>query len=293
MPTVNVRNLTSTDPDSLANSWTRLWLGELDTTKGFYSDSNASIDAYGKTADTLAREYQAYEEKFGPMRDQLLELAGVDMGRREQLAEQFMQVARADYEGEAGRAAASVAHQTENARGQLRRTLGPTNRAQYADQMTRLAAEEAKNKVLAATQAKLAEKDRVAGLSTTGIQLFDPVRTTTAATNIESGKNELLLKQAGVLGDVAQMKGSLAASYNRNITEPIGELANTYQGIRVARDLSDNRQTGSRTTTFGGVLNPGSSFSPEAIQASAADHFSPRSSGLSYGTRDDGSFGLL
>jgi len=226
-----------------ANDFMDAWLADMEALKGMYGNAEDTIKGLTDQSDRLDQEFDSYKETFTPYRDQLLEIASADGERRNQLAEQFMSLAKPDYQGASGRAVTDAAVQSGIAREGMTRDIarsGTTSGARLEDNMRKSYMDEARMRTLASSQAQQQEKDRGLSAAGAGLNIFDPTRSITAAAGVDQGANSLLTARSNVDVAKAGLQTSLANSYSDNVTRQLGETAGTYEGMRVAQGLKND-----------------------------------------------------
>lgn len=233
----------SAQVNSLAKEFTDAWRGELDKIGGMYDEAWNSIGQMDDLAKRFGLEFDAFKETYTPYRDMLLEMSKADYARRNELAATFMGLARPDYDGVGNKAMADIAHQSALAREQIQRDMtrggGNPSGSAHASAVRQNALEEAKNKTLAATVARTMEKDRVAGLVLPGMQIFDPVNSINAASNIDLNATKLLEGQLGATGAATGMRTTIAGDRAKSIAGPLGEAAGTFQGMAFTQQMAN------------------------------------------------------
>ena len=250
-------------------------IGEItkaqDMVGGAYKDVTESL---GSMSQDIKTEYESMKSQWGGTKGALQASAAEDIGNRQQLTRQFMDLTRSDEEGAAGRAMADVGAQSEAGRqAEAMRLQGlgidPTSgRARSLMRTSR--SQEALGKVMAGNQARLAEKDRVAGLTATGLNLIDPTRAVNAASAIQGLENQMLASRsnlevnranvqgnlAGTTANLASQRGNLATGYAQNIAAPKGEMGAAQLGVSQATKPGPQTSAGSgprRQQTFADV----------------------------------------
>ena len=262
------------------------WRENLGESQRLYADTESSINDYGKYEGKLGEEYDLLEERFGGLRDQLIETSEEDLTKRNELGGMFMDAATADYEGASSKAVGDVANQAQRGREMqtredLARGLDPNSSASRISK-SKTYLDEAIGKVLAANAARNNEKLRVGSMAAQGMQLFDPNNTANLALGIQNTQTGVRTAQSGVAQNVATMKGNLANSFTQNITSPAADSAGALTGYAVGMSGNDGGSSSRKTTTttHGGVLNPGFWDDTTSIPASN------NKSTIQYGTRD-------
>jgi len=245
---------------------------EIGKAQGTVADAYADVSKnMGDMSADLATEWNSMKEQWGGIQSDLVGSAQGDITDRNALKRQFMDLTRSDEEGASGRAMADVAAQSEAGRqAEAMRLSGlgidPTS-GRTRSMMTMDRNAEALNKAMAGNKARLAEKDRVAGLTAKGLELIDPTKSVDAASRIQGMSNDLLATRSNLevnrgntmgnlamtSGKLAGMQGDLAGSYASNIVAPKGELGAAQLGVSQAtRPATQTAAGGSggRTNTF-------------------------------------------
>lgn len=278
----------------LAEEFTNQWKGELQTTKDMYADASESVDGLDAVQARLGQEYDTYMGRYGDLMEQLVGETGLDLANRRTLAAAFMQLATPDLDGAGNRAMAGVAHQSALARDQISREMtrggGSPRSSNFAGTVRQNALDEAKNKVLAGTTARTQERQVGLNAAATGMQLFDPTRTAGLSLAIQQGANSLLTSEANTAATGAQLRTGIAGGYARDVTDPVATTAGVYQGMATAAPSG----SGSGNRAVRGMTSVNwQSGTPSTFEADSAEFFAEKPSTLQYGTRADGSFGLL
>ncbi len=230
---------------------------------GAYKDVSTSL---GSMSEDISKEWSSMKEQWGGVQGELIGSAREDIENRGQLTRQFMDLTRGDEEGASGRAMADVAAQAEGGRkseAMRLQSLGIDPASGRGRSMMRTSRnEEALGKVLAGNKARIAEKERVAGLTATGLNLIDPSKSVSAAAGIQAMQNNLLsarsnleTNRANILGNLAGTSGNIASrfadvgrGYATAIAGPRGEMGAAQLGTSQGA-----RPTGGGTPTSGGI----------------------------------------
>ncbi len=246
-----------------ASEYLSKWNQTLQKAEGVYSSAISDVDKAGNLIDRaytdlgeldavgqdIKGEWENFQQEFGGMKGELLEGGREAMGMRSDLRRQFMDLATADEEGAAGRAMADVAGAAERGRqaeAMRLSSLGidPTSgRARSFMRMSR--DQEALSGAMAAGKARREEKDRVTGLTAQGLQLIDPSKDISAATQIQQMSGDLLAQRsqmattkaglqtqlAGARGDLASTRTRVGSGMARDIGQQYGEYGAAQQGI--------------------------------------------------------------
>ena len=229
-------------------------------------------------SDDLATEWNSMKSQWGDVQGELVGAAKDDIANRQELTRQYMDLTKSDEEGASGRAMADVAAQSEAGRkAEAMRLQGlgidPTS-GRTRSMMRTSRNEEALNKAMAGNKARLAEKDRVAGLTAEGLKLIDPTKSVDAASAIQTMSNDLLkarsnleVNRANIQGDLTQTSanlagkyGDVASGYASNIVAPKGEMGAAQLGVSQATRpgaTAAPSSGGRRTNTFADAQNFG------------------------------------
>ncbi len=248
-----------TNATKFLNEWTE----DLDSLKEMYSTGSDYVSDLSSYINDLGSEYDSFQEQFSPYVDQLLEIADSDSANRSELAQQFMDLAEADYQGSANRAVADAAAQSGIARESLVKDLnrrGTVSGARLENELRKSYLDEARTRTLASTQAQQSEKERAATMAATGVELFDPTDSITAATGIQTAGNDLLTARSDLATTQAGLQTNLAQSYGNTVTEQLADVAGTYQGLATAKKIakeeggSSSKKTTIYTPTYSSLL---------------------------------------
>jgi hypothetical protein len=254
----------------MAADYLKQWNEGLDKAGGLYNTAIAEIgkaqgvvgDAYkdvsanlGSMSEDIKSEWESMKTQWGGIQGDLVGSAKEDIANRGQLTRQFMNLTKSDEQGASGRAMADVAAQSEAGRkAEAMRLQGlgidPTSgRARSLMRTSRN--QEALSKAMAGNQARLAEKDRVAGLTATGLNLIDPTKSANAASVIQNMSNDLLSGNlAGTTANLASQRGNLATGFAQNVVAPKGEMGATQLGVSQGSRPVTGATTGARTNTM-------------------------------------------
>jgi hypothetical protein len=267
----------------MAADYLKQWNEGLDKAGGLYNTAIAEIgkaqgvvgDAYkdvsanlGSMSEDIKSEWESMKTQWGGIQGDLVGSAKEDIANRGQLTRQFMNLTKSDEQGASGRAMADVAAQSEAGRkAEAMRLQGlgidPTSgRARSLMRTSRN--QEALSKAMAGNQARLAEKDRVAGLTATGLNLIDPTKSANAASVIQNMSNDLLSARsnlevnranvqgnlAGTTANLASQRGNLATGFAQNVVAPKGEMGATQLGVSQGSRPVAGATTGARTNTM-------------------------------------------
>jgi hypothetical protein len=230
--------------------------------KGAYADVSKNM---GDMSADMKGAWDEMKTEFGDIRGDLISGAKEDMGNRKELTRNFMELTRGDEEGASGRAMEDVAAQAEAGRkAEAMRMSGlgvdPTS-GRSRSMMRTSRNQEALDKAFVGNKARMAEKDRIAGITAQGLELIDPNKAINTAKGIQGMENDLLtsrsnleVNRANVQGNLAQTQGRLATAsgniaggYATNIAAPRGEMGASQMGVSQA-----TRGAGTATSTVTG-----------------------------------------
>ena len=267
----------------MAQDYLKQWNEGLNTATGMYNSAVDEItkaqgmvgDAYKDVSDNLGSmsediksEWNTMKEQWGGLQGDLVSSAKEDIANRSQLTRQFMDLTKSDEEGASGRAMADVAAQGQagrQAEAMRLQGLGIDPASGRARSLMRTSRnQEALSKAMAGNQARLAEKDRVAGLTATGLNLIDPTKSANAASVIQNMSNDLLSARsnlevnranvqgnlAGTTANLASQRGNLATGFAQNVVAPKGEMGATQLGVSQGSRPVAGATTGARTKTM-------------------------------------------
>ena len=280
----------SRQADAMARLFTSQWLGEVATTKEMYAGAQGSIDDLKGFNTTLSNEYDAYMNKFGGTIDSLIAETGIDLKNRRTLANNFMALANPDLDGAGNRAMAGVAQQGSLAAEQIQRTMtrggGNPSSSNYVGMVRQNALDTAKNKVLAGTVARNQEREVGLKAATTGMQLFDPNVTGGLSLKMQEGGTKILDRLGNNMATAASLEAGLAGSYAGNIAEPMGSAAGAWSGMAYTQNAAGSSSSSPTPT-------PSVSAVPKAGPSIFGMQESAPETAIQYGTRADGTFGML
>lgn len=260
----------------LSNKYLDQWQQHLGEVQNMFSSANSGIDSasagisdLGDVAATIKANADKYQTMMDPIVQNLMDQTATESASRTKMLGQLDELATADTEGAAGRAAADVSKQAEIARQNSARELakrGIYGGAQSATMLDQNFLAEGLGRVGAMNKARIDERNRAGEYVKTGLQYIDPSKTATSAGNI-AGISANLYNQYGniastkanLLGNLAGLKGNLATAYANAVAEPVGQLGATMLG----RDVGlTGGQTGfSYSSSGGGYSTPTTAFS--------------------------------
>ena len=191
--------------------------------------------------DKISAEYESFKTKYEPLETAGIESSLGELAARSGMITQLQDLSKADYEGVSGRAMADVSAQSEMGRqAEARRMMGmgidPTS-GRFGSLTRRSFLDEARNKAIAANIARRGEKERVTGITATGLQLIDPMVGANIASGLSGQRTGLLGMGADVTmvgartaADIARAKADIVGGYAENVVRPYGELGFTLLG---------------------------------------------------------------
>lgn len=232
---------------------------DVDKGWGLIDEAKPWIGEIGGALSDIKAEYADYKSTFRPLEQEAITTASEALGTERGFMGKLRDLSEADYEGVSGMAKADVGSEMEKGRrAEARRLQGlgldPGSGASRGS-MRRSRVDEAIGKVLAANQARLGEKRRVADVVTAGIPAIGSGGSGAGggaygiAKNIREGAHNLLgmrtqtaseaakaqtgLAQAGA--QLARTRGDIADTYGRNVVAPVGEMAASTFGTAMAK----------------------------------------------------------
>jgi hypothetical protein len=256
--------------NELADKFLNSWNQYMTDAKGIYNqalqgfnegydflrDASKSVDTLNKIGVDVESDLKSFREQFGPLQSDLAAGARENLKNQQEMGAQLKGLAKADYEGVAGRAMADVSQQAEMGRqAEARRmaALGqdPTtmrSRANSANMVTG----EATGKAVAANLARRGEKERVTGITGQAYQLFDPNNLASTALSIRSAGDQLqtlrgnLASQAvtaksnlaNTWGQMATAQGNIGGDIATKIGSQYGDMAGLFSGLNYANNQS-------------------------------------------------------
>ena len=246
-------------------------IGEITKAQSMVGDAYKDVSTnLGKMSEDIKGEWEDMKTEWGSTKGDLIGSAKEGLTQRGELRRQFMDLARSDEEGASGRAMADVAAQSEaGRRAEAMRLQGlgidpASGRARSLMRTSRN--QEALDKALAGNKARIDERNRVAGLTATGLELIDPTQDINTASAIQNMQNNLLsarsnleVNRANIQGNLASttanlagQRGQLATGFAQNVVAPRGEMGATQLGVsQGARPTGTTAATGGReTNTF-------------------------------------------
>lgn len=222
----------------LAGDFLSAWSSEIkDFKKMFTGGGSAGGGILGEikgVSDKIGAAYDSFKTDYGPAGKEMIEGAREEAMARRGMVSQLEDVSKADYEGAEGRAAADVAGQSEQARGEMAReamSFGIDPSAGQFGALTRKSfLDEARNTAVAMNQARRGEKERVAGTTMGALSVLDPSVSGKMGLDIANTGTRMLEAQAGVQGQYA----GVADIYRKGVMEPMGTMAGYQLGKNVS-----------------------------------------------------------
>ena len=257
----------------LASQFLSKWNAELENVKGYYNQAteglakawgivdqgNEAVGEFDDIYNDVKTSWEQYKTSFAPLKDESISAARSDLSNRGKIIGNLMGLATADYEGEAGRAKADVAAETERGRRAAEREsaglgINPASR-NYSESIRKTRVQEALNKVLAGNSARLAEKGRMVAANKTAADAISqgvsnsPANIAQGIATGEQGYANTLTgiktNKIGAISDLAKTGGSLAStaagiggSYADAIAAPMGELYAGNLGVALENNPS-------------------------------------------------------
>jgi len=209
----------------------------------------------------IGKQSEEYQAKYGGLETAALDQARSDMAARGELQSQYMDLAKADYAGETGRAAADVRASSERAMGaEMRQAMsygedptsgkfGALGRKSYLDQ--------ARNEVMAMSDARRNEKERVTNMTAQGMQLIDPSKSYSMASDIAGQKANFTHQQAN-LQLASTNAGMQAKQLTADLAGRVADIGSQYGSVGMA--MLGTEQGGGGTSSGsggGGMVNYG------------------------------------
>lgn len=256
--------------NDLADKFLNSWNQYMTDAKGIYNqalqgfnegydflrDANKSVDALGDIGKDVEADLDTFRQQFGPLQSEMVAGSREYLQNQREMGAQMKDLAKADYEGVAGRAMADVSQQAEIGRqAEARRmaALGqdPTtmrSRANSANMITG----EATGKAVAANLARRGEKERVTGITGQAFQLFDPTKLSQSAlairqsgdalqglrANLATAGLDAKTKLATTWGNMATAQGNIGGDIATKIGSQYGDMAGLFSGINYAANQS-------------------------------------------------------
>lgn len=200
------------------------------------------VGKLNELGDLMTQEYKDYRERWGDTEQTFMEQAEFEGKARGEAIGTMQDLARPDYEGATGRAAADVKGQSEVARQNAAREMmgygvdpsagkfGALTRKSYLD--------EARNTAIAMNVARRGEKERTSKAQLDIANVADPRVSGSLALGISEGGRGMARTAADVYGAGAQALtaqtqalSNLTSSYGQNVVSPMGEMAGYAMGM--------------------------------------------------------------
>lgn len=246
------------------------WGVGMENLKDLYSQilggDGGTAGQVGELSQKVLEEYESFKEEYAPLQREFFQQAGEELGVRREMIGQLRGLATPDYEGEAGRARADVAGQSEMARqAESRRLmslgLDPTS-GKFGALTKKSYLDEARNTAIAMNLARRGEKERVTGITGQAIQLADPRIASSIGLGLQEQGTGMLKTTADLAraqADIEQSRAGIVSSYAQNVVNPYGQVGFTLLG----------QQIGQGTYAGGGVpmgapAPPAGSATPQA-----------------------------
>lgn len=202
-----------------------------DTLSGVFSGDTQATGIYGDLMTNIQNQISSFDEQYGGTTQQLLDTTLEDINTRRGLVTDLTNEAQADYAGVSGRAAADVSAQSELARQDMAREamsygIDPTS-GKFGALTKKSYMGEARDKVTAMNQARLAEKERSTGLKVTALQNIDPTISGNLASNLMSQKSDLLGLQTSAAGAITAAEKAKADTALA-VANAVGDIGRDY-----------------------------------------------------------------
>lgn len=223
-------------------------LSGLDTGETGYAGS----EELAKLMEDVRGQATKFEETYGGIESEAVGAAREDIQARRGLTTQFQDLAKADYEGATGRAAADVRGASSRAReAEAREAMSygvdPTS-GKFGALTKKSYMDEARNQAIAMNVARRGEKERVTDVTERGLSLIDPSKSYSVAQDIQGKRVGLIDTQAGLTKagiaagqeaqkgrlEMAKTKAGLAEQIT-NIGRDYGSAGMTQLGIQQAQ----------------------------------------------------------
>lgn len=221
---------------------------------GTLTGNTPASGIYADLIGNIKTQISDFDANYGDATKQLLDTTMQDIQTRRGLVTDLTNMARPDYEGVSGKAAADVGTQFETARGEMARDamsygVDPTS-GKFGALSKKSTLGEARAKVEAMNRARGAEKERSSGLMINAINAIDPTASANLASNLMNQKGQLL----GLQTNAAQ---ALSAAEKAKADTALG-IANTIAGIGEQYGSLGSSMLGLQTAqgTYGGTGKP-------------------------------------
>jgi hypothetical protein len=240
-------------------------IADVDAAGAMIDKASGDLGALDTIGDEIKDEWESFKTDFEGVQGDLVGGAREAITNRGELRKSFMDQLESDEEGAAGRAMADVSGAAERGRqAESMRLSGlgidPTS-GRSRSMMRESRNQEALSGTIAGNVARRGEKDRVAGLTATGLQLMDPSADIGAATQIQNLSQNLLTQRsnmavtkaglqtdlAGSRANLSQARGNLAEGVSR-IGEQYGDYGGAQKGIQYANTATDEGEGAPRTS---------------------------------------------
>lgn len=194
----------------------------------------------------IGEQSKSFEQQYGGLEKASVEASMEDIANRRKLTGQYMDLARPDYAGAVGRAAADARSAGARAAGaQARQAMAygidPTS-LKFGALTRKSVMDTARNEAMAMNVARRGEKERLTGITERGMQLIDPSKSYSMASDIAGKKAGLIGQQAnlqlastGAAMDLNKMRAD-AAMRMADIGSQYGSAGMTMLGINKAQN---------------------------------------------------------
>jgi len=241
--------------------------------KGFYEKilsgetGGAAGGVLGDLQSKIMEEYESFKTEYQPMEREFFGQAREELGVRKELVGQMRELARPDYAGVAGRAAADVTGQSEMARQAEQRKMmsmgiDPTS-GRFGALTRRSFLDEARNKAISMNLARRGEKERISGITGQALELTDPSKTAGIGLGLQARRTGMLETAASIgktQADILKTKADIIGGYAENVVRPYGEFGGTLLGYGIGRGGGMGVPSGGYT--FPGAPSPAPSPAP-------------------------------
>lgn len=212
---------------------------------GTLTGNTEASGIYGDLINNIKTQITDFDANYGDTTKQLMDTTMQDINTRRGLVTDLTNMARPDYEGVSGRAAADVGTQFETARGEMAREamsygVDPTS-GKFGALSKKSILGEARAKVEAMNKSRQLEKERSAGLMTNAINAIDPSTSGNLASTLMNQKGQLLGLQtnaAQALSSAEKAKSDTAlgiANTIKDIGAQYGSLGSSMLGLQTSQ----------------------------------------------------------
>lgn len=201
------------------------------TLEGAFSGDSQASSVFGDLIGNIQNQISYFDENYGGYAKQALDTTIQDLETRRGLITNLTDMARPDYAGVSGRAAADVAAQHELAREDMALNamsygVDPTS-GKFGELSKKSFLAEARDKVEAMNKARMGEKNRSAGLTAEALQAINPAISASIASDLMNQKSNLLGLQtnvAGALTNAEKAKADTAIA----VANAVGDIGSQY-----------------------------------------------------------------